>query len=294
MHGLQTRIFDNHGMASKIATKKLIKQIKQINPNIIHLHNIHGYYLNYAILFEYLNELNIPIVWTLHDCWSITGHCTYFSFVGCNKWKSECYSCPQKKSYPTSWFIDRSKENFRLKKKHFTSLSNMTIVPVSNWLSDLIKESYLHKYPIRTIHNGIDLSVFKPSDSEKFKSMYNIQNKFILLGVANKWELRKGLKDFVELSNLLDSDYKIVLVGLSRKQIEQLPDNILGIERTESVEGLAEIYSAGDVFLNPTYEDNFPTTNLEALACGTPVITYETGGSPEAIDESTGIGTGKY
>ncbi|MDD4781851.1 MAG: glycosyltransferase [Tissierellia bacterium] len=289
LHGIQTRLFDRHGLTSKGATKKFIQEIKEIKPNIIHLHNIHGYYLNYEILFEYLIIANIPVVWTLHDCWPITGHCSYFSFVGCEKWKTECYKCPQKGEYPASWLIDRSRENYRLKKSMFIKLSNLTLIPVSNWLSEILKESFLQKYPTKVIHNGIDINVFRTATGMNFRLKHNLQDKFILLGVANVWESRKGLKDFIELNKFLNDQFQIVLVGLNSKQINQLPDEIIGIERTESVEELVELYTNSDVFVNPTYEDNFPTTNLESLACGTPVITYKTGGSPEAIDESTGI-----
>ena len=289
MHGLQTRLFDRHGLGSKSATRELIGKIDKIAPNIIHLHNIHGYYINIEILFKYLHETNIPVVWTFHDCWPITGHCSHFSFVGCEKWKNQCFSCQQKTSYPASWLIDRSEKNFNLKKQLFTSLSNLTLVPVSEWMSGILKESFLHNYPIKIIHNGINTDVFKPLACDAFRTKHHFENKFILLAVASIWSPRKGLKDFIALSNLIDNDYQIVLVGLTKKQIEQLPDNMLGIERTESVEELAEIYAASDVYVNPTYEDNFPSTNLESLACGTPVITYNTGGSPEAIDELTGI-----
>jgi len=289
MHGFQTRLFDRHGLGSRSATKELVGKIKEISPDIIHLHNIHGYYINIEILFNYLRKTNIPVVWTFHDCWPITGHCSHFTFVGCEKWKKKCFDCPQKTSYPASWIVDRSEKNYNLKKKLFTSLPNLTLVPVSKWLSGILKESYLQHYPLHVIHNGINTEVFKPSSDKVFRIKYRLENKFILLGVATSWGSKKGLYDFIELSKHLNSDYQIVLVGLTKKQIEQLPDNILGIERTESVKELAEIYSASDVFVNPTYEDSFPTTNLESLACGTPVITYKTGGSPEAIDELTGI-----
>lgn len=289
LHGLQTRLFDRHGLGSKGATTDFIRQVEDIKPDIVHLHNIHGYYINMEVLFHYLKKVNIPVVWTFHDCWPITGHCSYFTFVGCEKWKKKCYDCPQKTSYPASWLVDRSEKNFHLKKELFTSLPNLTLVPVSNWLSGILKDSYLQGFPIKLIHNGINTDVFKPSTSRAFRSKHDLENKFILLGVASVWSPRKGLKDFFELSKHLNSEYQIVLVGLSREQIEQLPDNILGIERTESVEELAELYASCDVYVNPTYEDNFPTTNLESLACGTPVITYKTGGSPEAIDELTGI-----
>ena len=289
MHGFQTRLFDKHGLGSKSATKEFIGKIKKISPDIIHLHNIHGYYINIEILFNYLRKTSIPVVWTFHDCWPITGHCAHFTFVGCEKWKTQCNNCPQKTSYPASWFVDRSDKNFHLKKDLFTSLPNLTLVPVSNWLSGILKDSFFQGSPIKLINNGINTDVFKPSSSRSFRTIHGLENKFLMMGVASIWSPLKGLKDFIELSKHLNSDYQIVLVGLSREQIEQLPDNILGIERTERVEELAELYASCDVYVNPTYEDNFPTTTLESLACGTPVITYKTGGSPEAIDEFTGI-----
>jgi len=289
IHGLQTRLFDRHGLASTKSTNNFIEQIEKIKPDIIHLHNIHGYFLNYEILFSFLNVVNIPVVWTLHDCWPITGHCTYFTYVGCDKWETECFSCPQKTKYPASILIDRSKKNFNRKKKLFNSLTDVTMVPVSNWMSEILKQSFLNKYPVKVIHNGINTDVFKPISETEFRSKYGLEEKFVILGVANMWDERKGMRDFIELSKILDSNFQIVLVGLTKKQIEKLPKNILGIGFTNSVEELVEIYSVSNVFINPTYEDNFPTTNLESLACGTPVITYNVGGSPEAVDEMTGI-----
>lgn len=293
MHGLQTRLFDRHGLASKTATNKLVQQIEKINPDIIHLHNIHGYYLNIEILFRFLKQANIPVVWTLHDCWPITGHCVYFDYAGCSKWKTECSRCPQKTTYPASYFLDRSYKNFNLKKELFSSVTDLTLVPVSNWLADILKESFLKNTPVKVIHNGINTGIFQPVTNQTFRSKYKLNGKFIILGVASVWSPRKGLRDFVELSKKLDSGYQIILVGLSKEQIKNLPNQIIGIEKTENVQQLAELYSASDVFLNPTYEDNFPTTNLESMACGTPVVTYKTGGSPEAINERTGLVVGK-
>ena len=291
LHGIQTRVLDNHslGMSSRGATKRLIKQIEQIKPDIIHIHNLHGYYINIEVLFEYLSKLDTSMVWTFHDCWPFTGHCAHFDYIGCEKWKTGCYECPIKKSYPSSYVIDRSKKNYEDKKRLFNSVKNMTLVPVSNWLGNYFKDSFLHKYDVRMIHNGIDTSVFKPQESNKAIDKYNLKGKFVILGVASIWNYRKGLTDFIKMSETLDSQYQIVLVGLSNEQIKTLPNNIIGITRTESVNELAELYAAADVFVNPTYEDNFPTTNLEALACGTLVITYNTGGSPEAVDSDTGI-----
>jgi putative colanic acid biosynthesis glycosyltransferase len=290
-HGLETRIFDNHCFSSKSATEDLINKIKEIKPDIIHLHHLHGYFINIEILFQYLKECKAPVVWTFHDCWSFTGHCAYFDFVGCEKWKTECHHCEQKKEYPASLLFDRSRQNYIDKKRIFNSISDLTIVPVSNWLSGKVKDSFLKDYPCKVIQNGIDLNTFYPKESRaRIEELYNLEGKFIILGVASTWEKRKGLEEFVKLDELIDNQlYTIVLVGLSQKQIRKLPDTIIGIERTENVGQLADLYSAADVFLNPTFEDTFPTTNLESLACGTPVITYKTGGSVESVDKNTGV-----
>lgn len=287
MHVLKTRLFDRHGLGSRRATIRLIQRIKKISPDIIHLHNIHGYYLNYPILFDYLSETDIPVVWTLHDCWSFTGHCPYFDFVQCNKWKSQCYDCVQTRKYPASWFVDRSKGNYIDKKVKFNKLNGLILVPVSNWLNNLIKASFLSGNNTMVIHNGTDLNTFFPRASIKEK--LGLQDRFVVLGVANIWEDRKGLDDFIRLSNLVSSDIVIILIGLSKKQMQGIPNNIIGLERTDNVNQLAEYYSSADLFANLTKEDNFPTTNIEALACGTPVLTYKTGGSIESITPEVGF-----
>jgi glycosyltransferase involved in cell wall biosynthesis len=289
IHVLQTRLFDKHGLSSVNPTKKLINKIKEIKPDIIHLHNIHGYYINYKILFDYLSIADIPVVWTLHDCWAITGHCAYFDYISCNKWKIQCHSCQLIKEYPASFFVDRSKSNYLQKKELFTSVNNITLVPVSNWLEKILKNSFLSDCSIQVINNGINLNIFTPKIGNIIYTKYNLTNTFIILGVANVWDARKGLNDFFKLSQILQEGFKIVLVGLSQNQINVLPENIIGLPRTENVEQLAELYSSADLFVNPTWEDNFPTTNLEALACGTPVLTYKTGGSPESITLETGF-----
>lgn len=287
-HAVLSRIFDRHGFGSITATNKFVRKVEALDPDIIHLHNIHGYYINIEILFDYLKHSNKPVMWTLHDCWSFTGHCSYFDYVGCDKWKSECHDCSQTKVYPSSILLDASRENYRKKKELFTGLRNMTIVTPSNWLANLVKESYLNEYLVQVINNGIDLEVFRPTKSD-FREKNGLQNKFVILGVASVWEKRKGFEYFIELSKSLKGDEMIVIVGLTEKQLKNLPQNIIGITKTNSKRELAEIYSAADVFLNPTLEDNFPTTNLEALGCGTPVITFNTGGSIESIDELCGF-----
>ena len=289
LHGMASRLFDAHGLGSKYATKRLIEKIREIDPDIIHLHNIHGYYINYQVLFSFLKEYKAPVVWTLHDCWSFTGHCSHFDLIGCDKWKTECSHCPQKGEYPKS-YTDFSRRNFRLKKKSFTNCENLTIVPVSYWLDRLVKESFLKEYNTRVIHNGIDVNVFSVKDDVlKIREKYNITSKYIVLGVASPFGKRKGFSDFLTLGEMLSEEYCIVMVGLTTEQKKHLPDNIVRIERTQDVNELASLYSSADVFVNLTYEDNFPTTNLEAMACGTPVITYNTGGSPESLDATTGI-----
>ena len=287
-HVALTRIFDKHGFGSKRATLKFLKIVEKLDPDLIHLHNIHGYYINIEDLFNFLKAFDKPVVWTLHDCWAFTGHCSYFDYIGCEKWKTGCFNCPQKNRYPKSYILDNSKKNYEMKKMIFTGLKKMVIVTPSQWLANLVKQSFLKEYPIEVIPNGIDTNVFKPTQGN-FRKKYNLEGKFIILGVANVWEERKGLKYFIELSKILYNDDVIILVGLNKKQLKEMPYNIIGIERTNNVEELVEIYSSADVFVNPTLEDNFPTVNLEALSCGTPVITFNTGGSVEAIDENTGF-----
>ena len=287
LHGLKTLVFDRHGFGSVASTEALIKKIEEVQPEAIGLHNLHGYYINIEILFNYLNKKDIPVIWTLFDCWSFTGHCSYFDSIQCEKWKTGCYECPKIKEYPSSFGLDNSTKNYEQKAILFNSLKKIELVVHSKWLEGFVKQSFLKHIPVHHIFSGIDLDVFKPTYGQ-FKNTHKSDGKKIILGCANIWDKRKGLDDFLILRELLSDDYVILLVGLSQKQIKAMPKGIIGIKRTESVEQLAEIYTLANVFVNPTYLDNFPTTNIEALACGTPVITYNTGGSPEAIDESTG------
>lgn len=289
IHYLYTRLSDRHGFASRRATKQFIKEIINFSPDIIHLHNIHGYYLNIEILFNFLKEYQKPIVWTLHDCWAYTGHCAYYDSVNCTKWETGCYNCPITLSYPKS-YIDNSKFNFKKKKELFSSIRDLTIVTPSKWLAEESKKSFLSPNDIIVINNGIDLNSFNIVPTQYIYEKYKInKDKFTILGVANIWDKRKGLEDFVKLSSMVEDNIQIILLGLNNKQLKELPNNVLGFKRTANIEELAMFYSFADVFVNLTYEDNFPTTNLEALACGTPVITYNTGGSPEAVDTNTGI-----
>lgn len=287
IHYAKSLLIDGQGLGSRHATMRFLQKVKMISPDVVHLHNIHGSFINYEILFHYLRKENIPVVWTMHDCWPFTGHCTYFDRVECEKWKTFCHNCPQKRAYPPS-FIDRSTRNFLKKKNLFGGYDKLTLVPVSSWLEKMVSESFLKESSVHIIHNGIDLDVFKPSTSD-IRNRLRIGDKCMLLGVANGFGERKGLKDFIQLSQVLGANFQIVLVGVSDDEKMNIPEDIVSIGKTEDIQELVDLYSSADIFLNPTYEDNFPTTNLEALACGTPVITYSTGGSPEAIDSNTGL-----
>lgn len=290
-HGIMTRLFDRHGLASERATRQLVAEIKRIQPDIIHIHNIHGYFLNYRILFEYLSNANIPVIWTVHDCWLYTGHCYYYSYVGCDKWKSQCDQCPQRRDFPTSWWMDRSKQNFGDKKKAFTSIPKelLTIVPVSEWIHGEMKQSFLKDYPYQVIHNGINLENFQVYPADEVKKRYGLEGKRILLGVASIWMEEKGWNDFMQLAGMLNPDEVIVLVGVKEEQKKGLPATIVPISRTDNLKQLAELYAAAEALVNPTWQDNYPTVNLEAIACGTPVVTYRTGGSIEVITPDTGF-----
>lgn len=283
LHGIESRLLDAHGLGSKHATIEFLKWADKYDPDLLWLHNIHGYYINYELLFDWIkNRSDMQVKWTLHDCWAFTGHCSYFTIARCESWKTGCEHCPQTKKYPSSLLLDNSKDNYTRKKEAFTGVKGLTIITPSKWLAGLVKQSFLKDYPTEVQYNTINTSIFKPTPSD-FRERYMLSNKKIILGVASVWDDRKGLDDFIQLSNMLENDYKIVLVGLSDKQIKALPEKILGLPHTNSTTELAEIYTAADVFVNPTHEDNYPTTNLEAQACGTTAITYNIGGSPESV-----------
>ena len=343
---LNTRLFDKHGLNSKIATKNFLKWADSFNPDLLWLHNIHGYYINYELLFDWIKSRpQMEVKWTLHDCWAFTGHCGFFTMAACDKWKNGCNNCPLKNDYPSSYLMDNSKENYKRKRASFTGVENLTLITPSQWLADLVKESFLKEYPVKVRYNTVDTAIFRPTESD-FRLRNNIENKIIVLGVANVWHRRKGLDDFIQLAGMLDDNYRIVLVGLTKKQIKDfeqyspgihrvnsamgdifridktrkpqkatpreikrttngvaiVPDvsdlyweinkdheldctgtEMILIERTGSPQELAGLYSIADYYVNPTHEDNYPTTNLEAQACGTFVITYDVGGSKETI-----------
>lgn len=284
--GVMTRLTDRAGFYSKAATRNLIKKIKEYDPDVIHLHNLHGYYINIEILFNYLKNCGKPVVWTLHDCWAFTGHCCYYSMAECDKWKVGCHDCIQKGAYPAS-YTDNSIQNYKTKKELFLGLPNMTLVAVSKWLAGEIKQSFLKDVPLEVIYNGIDTSIFKPTKSD-FRKKYGLENKFIILGVASTWDTRKGLTDFIKLAGMLDENYQIVLVGITDKKKGQLPQNILGLSRTDSMEELAGLYTASDIFFNASVEETFGLPTTEAMACGCPVIVYNATSLPEVCGKKNG------
>ncbi len=285
-HYTEGKILDNEGLASRRATRKFLKQIDEIKPDVVHLHNLHDHYMNYRLLFRYLAEKNIPVVWTQHDQWATTGHCTY-NICGCERWKTECCDCPMSKWYS----LDRSQRNFRLKKQLMAAMPSLTIVPVSEWLADNIRQSHLKNRRIEVIHNGIDIHTFSPQPTTAHERYGISKEKKIVLGVAAVWDERKGLNDFLALAQRLPKEeYAIVIVGKRMEEVHPLENScqLVFVDSTQNALELAQLYSSASVFVNPTYQDNYPTTNLEAMACGTPVVTYRTGGSPESVDEQTG------
>lgn len=360
IHGILTRLVDINGFASKRATRKFLKWAEEYNPDVVWLHNIHGYYINVEMLFNWIKSRpNMQVKWTLHDCWTLTGHCTHFMVAKCMQWKRSCTKCTQLREYPACYGISNVRKNHERKKKAFTGVNKMKIITPSNWLAELVRQSYLGEYPVEVSYNQIDTNVFKKTNSN-FRKDFNLENEIIILGVANVWNERKGLYDFYNLARMLDEKYAIVLVGVSEKQINQfteimtntylskvekekytvytkaekdkkesinntlkiakpieskvIPQDVnklyeaitgctytgnitndlkcskfVCVQHTNSIQQLVEIYSAADIFANPTYEDSYPTVNLEALACGTPVITYDTGGSRETIINGTSL-----
>ena len=287
LHAVVRKLFDAEGYGSWFATGQLIRLCKQNNINLIHMHNLHGCYINLKRWFRFLKQSSIPVIWTLHDCWSMTGHCAYFSDAACEKWKTQCKRCPEKYSYPECIGIDGSRRNYSVKKKLFTGLDNLTIVTPCRWLEGIVKQSYFHKVSTRVIYNGVDTARFYPRKSD-LRRQYGWEGKRLLVSVASDWDRRKGLDALVILDSMLDDTFQIVIIGLTSEQISRLPQRILGLERTASQEELAAWYTAADCLVNPTLDDTMPLVNLEALACGTPIVVYKTGGCPEAVAASCG------
>ena len=289
LEALKSRLFGNYGFNSKALTKKLILKLDEIEPDIVHLHNLHGHNCNLEMLFTYFKEKKIKLFWTFHDCWAFTGYCPHFDMIGCEKWQEQCSDCPQRGAY--SFFFDKSDKLYSKKQELFTGL-DLTIITPSKWLGDQVKKSFLKKYDVRVINNGIDLNIFRPRESD-FRESHGIKDEFLILGVAFNWDERKGIDVFSHLAHTLPGDCRLVLVGTDENTRKLLPDNVIAIGRTENQQQLAEIYTACDLFINATREDTFPTVNIESLACGTPVLTFATGGSGEIIDCTCGMSVEK-
>lgn len=288
LHALQARLLDDAGFGSRAATRRFLKRVREYDPDVIWLHNVHGYYVHIGLLFDYLHTCGKEIHWMLHDCWAFTGHCAYFDYCGCDRWKTGCHDCPEKKKYPASLLLDNSRRNYREKKRLFTGIPNLSLTVPSQWLADRVAGSFLKEYPVEVVPNRVNREVFRPTPGD-FRERYGLTDRKIVLGVANVWDARKGLSDFVALSRMLDSCFRIVLIGLSPKQIKSLPGEILGLPRTHSARELAEAYTAADVFVNPSVEETFGITSLEAACCGTPAIVYKGTACEEAARQFDGI-----
>ena len=288
IHALRNRLLDDQGFGSRGATRRFLKWVRQYDPDVIWLHNLHGYYLHLGELFTYLKTCGKQIIWTLHDCWSFTGHCAYFDFARCQKWQTGCHGCPQKASYPKSILLDNSRSNYRRKKELFTGIPNMTLIVPSHWLENRVKRSFLKDYPVKVVYNTVNREIFKPTHGD-FRSRHGLEGKKIVLGVASVWDERKGLKDFLALAQLLEEPYQIVLIGLNPEQIASLPETILGLPRTNSMEELAQAYSEADVYVNPSTEETFGMTAMEARCCGTEAVVYQDTACEEIVNQFGGI-----
>lgn len=286
---LRTRLLDDHGFANAKATREFLKWADSYDPDLLWLHNIHGYYIHVGLLFDWIKSRpHMQVKWTLHDCWTFTGHCSHFTAVKCDRWKTGCHSCPEKGNYPASALLDNSRNNYQRKKAAFTGVQNMRLIVPSQWLKDLVQQSFLGCYPVEVCYNTVDTAVFKPTSGD-FRSKHGLDDKTIVLGVAGVWTDRKGMGDFLELRKLLDDDHAIVLVGVNEQQKKSLPEGILGITRTHDPRELAEIYTAADIYVNPSREETFGMTTLEAISCGTPAIVYRGTACEEVVEQYGGI-----
>lgn len=298
-HALATRLMDMHGLMSKNATKKLCRFIETEKPDIIHLHNIHGYWLNYQILFETLRKHNIPIVWTLHDCWPMTGHCSHFLDVGCTEWKTGCRTscCPAKRNYPSTLGLSRNKDNFSDKKKSYGSLNNMHIITVSDWMNSIARQSMLAGNEIHTIHNGVDMDIFRRMRADEMdcylpdevKEIDN--NKKIVLTAANAWYAAKGYDAIVNYSRRMPRDVVLICVGNCSKisnKLKSIKNRIIVLDRVSDPKTMAALFNRADLFFNPSRVESMSMVNVEAIACGTPVATSAVSGMPETVNKEVG------
>ncbi len=286
-HVLQTRLLDSHGLGSKKATKRFLQWAESYDPDVLWLHNLHGYYIHIGLLFEWIKSRpRMQVRWTLHDCWAFTGHCCHFSFAGCNKWTTRCEACKQKGEYPASLLMNNAGRNFDIKKQLFCNVPNMKLLVPSEWLANLVRKSFLKDYEIEVCPNTVNKEIFKPTENNVKKKL-GIEGKRMILGVASLWNEKKGYDDFIKLSCMLDDSFAVVLVGLTEEQLSRAPQTLIGLPRTESQRELAQIYTAADVYVNTSKEETFGLTTLEALSCGTPVMVYE-GTACEEVTKANG------
>ena len=288
IHAIHSRLLDNSGFGSRMATRRFLQWVREYDPDVIWLHNLHGYYIHLGELFAYLKTCGKEIRWTHHDCWAFTGHCAYFDFARCEKWKTGCFGCPQKGSYPSSVLLDNSRSNYNRKKTLFTGIPNLSVRVPSNWLKARVQQSFLREYPVEVVYNEVNREIFKPTPGN-LRTLHGLEDKKVLLGVASVWDARKGLQDFVDLAKRLDDRFRIVLIGLTPQQIQTLPENILGLGRTRSVEELVQWYTTADLFVNPSKEETFGMTTLEAQYCGTKALVYADTACQEIAEAFGGI-----
>lgn len=289
-HVMLTRLFDRHGFGSFYATKQLLKKFDEIKPDVFQFHNVHGYYLNLPLVLKYATEKKIPIVWSLHDCWSMTGHCSHFITVGCDRWKTECHDCPRKKAYPNSWLVDSSRKNFREKKRLIEAVPQLTIISGSEWLAGIASQSYFKGRDIRFIPDGIDTDIFQPrNNGVELRKKHGLEGKFVILATGTVWGEDKGISDYGRLREMLSDEYAIVLVGMDEAALATAPKGVIGLPRTKTPVELSEYYSMADCVMSLSKMESFGLTPVEGFACGTPAIVYNTTALPELITPETGF-----
>lgn len=289
---LASRLSGLNGWFNRRATSRLIRHIDRLQPDILHLHALHGYYLNFPMLFAYINDRKIPCVWTFHDCHAFVGNCGYY--FDCQKWKTGCEHCPSLRGYPASQFFDFTGYMWRRKKELFAAGAPKIIVTPSDWLTEQAKASYFGAYPCVTIHNGIDaVNTFYPRDREACRKKYGYgPEEKLVLGIAVGYhDPRKGAGYIIQAAKELGSEVKVILIGWEEQNNALLKgtDNIITIPNTGDTDMLAEYYSMADIFVLPSLAENYATVTLEAMACGTPVVGFDAGGIPEQLEDRRGI-----
>ena len=287
LHAITSMLMDNQGLMSKRATRQILEKVEVIKPDIVHLHNIHGYYINYPMLFRYLKNNNIPTVITMHDFWLMTGHCAYINKI-CNRWKIGCGDCPRLNQYPVA-MVDRSAKNWQIKATFFADMPNVILIPVSHWLGRFVDESLLKYVKQRVIYNGIDTDIFKPYTKHEQTIQGIDWNRFTIMTIATRWTNSNGYREVIKLSEFLPTDCQIVMVGLNEEQLKDIPKNIIGYKKTEKFSQLQELYTKSDVIFNPNTEVTFGLVTVEAMACGTPAIVLRDTAGEELVNEQTGF-----